>query len=525
MIKLLIADDEYWVRENIKNMLDWGKYGIELCEAACDGEDALQKLESLRPHILITDINMPFISGVELIQKAKAQYPELVVITLSGFSDYEYVRKTLLAGAIDYLLKPLDQDALSGIIQKAIGVISNRNAHKKEQEDIDRSLTLARSLIRDREFSALIADENFSPDIPEFELRFSAYTLILIKLGRLPGMRMNEAFTGRLRAALELAAKPFSPIIVNNMYAPNEFILLCSAEPRAGFCSKLLEALAFARNPGVGIGVSRRYASFAQLKKAYNEASSALLARNFTNANAVLLIEDAEKLRVQKRITPQQENELTAFLKNRNKARLRNLVFNDIGIKGCGAWLFVEVKQAINRIAWLIGQGISSDKPGARAFMTDELAEMLSMALESLDPAEVCGVLEQMIDAALGTDENRCADSARQTVKKLLGYIDENYFESMSLGSLAQRFLIEQSYLSRIFKQETGENLIFYINKKRVERAIKYMLERKRHLSEISYLVGFDDYAYFNRVFRKIIGKSPSEYMRAAEKPVNPLGS
>lgn len=98
--KVMVADDEYWVRENLRTIIGWDKYSLLFMEPAVDGKDVLDRMEKDCPDILITDINMPYINGVELMKFIKARYPHVVTIVLSGYSDFEYVRESLLMGAV-----------------------------------------------------------------------------------------------------------------------------------------------------------------------------------------------------------------------------------------------------------------------------------------------------------------------------------------------------------------------------------------------------------------------------------------
>lgn len=123
--RLLIADDEYWTREKIRTMIAWEEYRIDFMPPAQDGEEVMQMLESDRPDILITDINMPFLNGVELVKRVKEQYPEIVILVLSGYDDFAYVKDTLVAGAINYLLKPVSKIDLIGAVSKALELINN----------------------------------------------------------------------------------------------------------------------------------------------------------------------------------------------------------------------------------------------------------------------------------------------------------------------------------------------------------------------------------------------------------------
>jgi len=138
MIKVLIADDEYWIRENMKTVIDWRAHSFDFMEPSEDGEQALADVRRECPNILITDVCMPFLSGVELIKAVRAEFPDMVCIALSGYSEYEYVRDAMVAGAIDYLLKPLSADDLLDVLSKAVdwltshGVIKIRSGSVRE---------------------------------------------------------------------------------------------------------------------------------------------------------------------------------------------------------------------------------------------------------------------------------------------------------------------------------------------------------------------------------------------------------
>ena len=132
--KLLIADDEYWTREKIRSMIAWEEYQIDFMSPAQDGEEVLQILEADRADILITDINMPFLNGVDLVKKVKEQYPEIVILVLSGYDDFDYVKETLMAGAINYLLKPVTKIDLIRLTQEVERRLDG-SARRKKMRD------------------------------------------------------------------------------------------------------------------------------------------------------------------------------------------------------------------------------------------------------------------------------------------------------------------------------------------------------------------------------------------------------
>ena len=130
--QILFADDEYWTREKMRRMIPWEEYGLEFLEPAVDGEDVLRKLEEAAPDILITDINMPFLNGVDLLTMVREKYPDIVTFVISGYDDFEYVKGTFMAGTINYLKKPVSKMELVNALTRAMEIIGERE-QKKEQ--------------------------------------------------------------------------------------------------------------------------------------------------------------------------------------------------------------------------------------------------------------------------------------------------------------------------------------------------------------------------------------------------------
>ncbi len=164
VFKVLIADDEYWTREKLKKMIGWEQYHLKLLKPAEDGEEVLVRMEEEQPDILITDINMPFLNGVELLKIIKEKYPEVITFVISGYDDFDYVKETFMAGSINYLVKPVSKIDLVNAVVKALELISNKREKEAVVAREKRELLKAASVIQDREFSHLLEyKETFLP--------------------------------------------------------------------------------------------------------------------------------------------------------------------------------------------------------------------------------------------------------------------------------------------------------------------------------------------------------------------------
>lgn len=528
--KVLVVDDEYWTRENLRTIIDWQAYSLDFLEPAVDGEDAVLKIEQAQPDILITDINMPFVNGVELLTAVKERYPGIVTIIISGYSDFEYVRQTLLAGAVDYLLKPLTKMSVINVLNKAVEALANNEKIAREHEQVREKLQIASSLLQDKEMSALIAGEEFLPaeysvdgSIAEMELNLSGFFLVLIKLSGSGSVKkiVPKMDAGRHSIVIKNKVREFvsseGSMVFNNVFIPNEFILITDDELAnlVTMNARIITELEDLTGSIVITTISSHYFSLLKVRTAYQEAQAAYRTKEFAPCGANICFDEAKAIVIKKRIGTSAENELVYSMQNSGKKIFKAVVFDEIGLRNCSSrgWLFIEVRQTVDRIIDLMLNDRMANKSPHELLAVETLAGSMDRAVESFDVAEVCSLLELIIDECFDSSDAGVAnDAIKGTVKLVAEYIDGNFFEDISLNSLSKRFLVESTYLSKMFKRYIGENLMLYIARKRIEKATELMKQEGLSLTDISYIVGYDDYAYFNRVFRKITARSPREY-------------
>ncbi|MGO4272053.1 response regulator, partial [Paenibacillus sp. TAF58] len=131
MLRVMFADDEPYMLEGLRSMIDWNKLGFEICGEAPDGEDALVMMASTLPHLVLTDVRMPVIDGLELIEQASCLYPEMKFIILSGYADFEYAKRAMRHGVANYLMKPLIEAELIAAVEAVANTIQEREAHSQ----------------------------------------------------------------------------------------------------------------------------------------------------------------------------------------------------------------------------------------------------------------------------------------------------------------------------------------------------------------------------------------------------------
>jgi YesN/AraC family two-component response regulator len=531
--KVLIADDEYWTREKLRNMIDWKQYDIDFLEPAVDGEDVLRKIKENTPDILITDINMPFTNGVELIKILKEEYPDIVVFVISGYDNFDYVRTTLLAGAINYLLKPVTKIDLVNALSKALEIISNKKQTEKKQEEQKHQILKASSFIQDSELSMLVEKEEaaFSPTIMmNSNIDFAGCSLMLIKIHNMNELMIKYRYDmNHLSYTVKKQIKEITGyenlLIFNHIYRSNEFIIITELDDaklkRMAQC--ILNYFTDIIEAPISVVISEHSYSIESIHTAYIQTISMLMTRKFNKKSVVIFCEKdnpAVKRDVKNLMSEELENKLKSLLKSRNQVAVKDLIFKTVGLSNCDRdeWNFLEVKQTVKRVCNVLVDFMSERKTPREIMDIESLIDLANKTVENLTVERLCEVLEEMIDATTDMQLEEETGSIRSVVKLAVKYINSNFFEELTLVSLANKFNVESSYFSRMFRQETGSNLMLYIAQKRIDKAKEYMLDSKINLTEIAFMIGYDDYTYFNRVFRKMTGVSPRDYRNELEK-------
>lgn len=523
--KILIADDEYWTREKIRRMIQWDKYGLLFLEPAVDGEDVLRKMEEHHPDIVITDINMPYLDGVELLRILQEKYPEVVTFVISGYDDFDYVKNSFMAGSINYLVKPVGRIDLINALTKALELISKRRQQKEE--------TLrAASFLQDREFSQLLERKEtpFMPNITiNGEIDYAGVTLILLKIHRLQtlsgryGYDMNRLSFAVKRQLHELMGDE-DAIIFNHVYRSNEFIIVSEKENqelRPLFEKISLKLEQEAESP-VSVIFSDHSFSMDSIHQAYIQTVSLLMTRRFAPVSQVISTGKGAGAQeeIRNHFSERQKNELLTLLKRGQMEEARQYILHEIGLGDCqGNWSYLEVRQTVKRVAMFLTEyfsDLSQNQPAG----TEDLDQVLDKELEALDGKGLCELLHDYIDSCTALSQSE-GDTTRGTVRQAAEYIQEHYFEPLTLRELAERYHVEHSYFSRIFRREIGTSLLQYITKIRIEKAKEYIRKGNGNLTEIAFMVGYDDYTYFNKVFRKSEGMSPRDYREQMGKVQN----
>ena len=520
--KVLSADDELWSRENIRRMLAWEDYSIDFLEPACDGEEVLERIPEEKPDIIITDINMPFLSGLELLDKIHSEYPEIITLAVSGYDDFQKVKGVFMAGGIDYLLKPVGKAQLVDSLSKALKTLEEREKEKAASEDSRLRENYVSSFLEDDEFSSLLNGKLFRPrkesHVPSTNV-FSEISTILVKFHDVEilkqnydrdVLRMSYDLKEKLRELIDVERS----IVFNYTDKVNEFIIELNASPAKLrlIADRIHAAFPIDRQGPVTIVIHDQASSLDDIATVYREMISELVTRPFSREHSIVACSGCERImRLRDRYTDRIELQIAGYLGKHDISQARNIIMETAGLNRCdtAGWSLFEVTQfttgVINTIAEI-------DKDGNyRTY--EEVQDAINYGLRTLNKDIIIDNIELALEIAAGTiaSENSSIDSQVESVHD---YILEHFMDHLSLSDLAEQFYVEPSYLSRKFSQRYGETITACITRCRMDKAKELMQDASNKLEVISFEVGYDDYNYFSRVFRRFEGMSPTEYRK-----------
>ena len=537
MLKVFLAEDEFIIREGIKNNIDWQAHGYEFCGEASDGELAFPLIQKTRPDILITDIKMPFVDGLALSRLVKKELPETEIIILSGYEEFDYAKEAIQIGVARYLLKPINGETLLQEIDSVAEIILGKQKEKEIREKYQKEME--ENSLRDQMdlFQHLVTGDCSMEELlsvaDKLDLKIMApwYSIVLLKI---QSMKHDyEEYSGSIVVVDERIAKLAEPehVLVFDralegraflFKADSEEELLAYQKEYLGDVKEVLSGYANLRYfGGIGTPVNR----LREIPASFEDASHAfahryLVAESCILDSSLLMQEGAaehEDFRISA-VNPEQIDraKMQEFLRTGDLDEVVYFVDEFFGKLDGGAMKSRIFRQYITMDAYfsiadfLKGLGLQKDEIEA----PDQDSSILQDEKSAMD------YIVRIMNKALVLREKKASSRYEDVVSEVIHYIEDNYAqEELSLNLLASHVNFSPNHLSMIFSQQTGQTLIRYLTDYRMNRAKELLRCSSKKSSVISMEVGYKDPHYFSYLFKKTQGMTPTQYRgsRAAE--------
>lgn len=525
-IKVFLVEDEMVIRRGIKNSIDWEKEGYIFCGEASDGELAYPMIIKEKPDILITDIRMPFMDGLELCKLVKKELPNIKILILSGYDEFDYAKEAIRLGVTEYLLKPIS----SGKLLEALNGVSESIRREKEDKDLVRKYMEEMRENTEHEkqkfFEQMIAGNLSMADALEtgkkYEMNLSAgmYNLLLFRFTLGEENRKSGELLGEAEYAIEKLTERLEYVFEFQRGVEGwAFLLMADNEEqmseRVKELSKDLEEImknysTIAYFGGIGQPVAR----LRELEESFREAERALAARFTMELNRIISVED---IRMAQNVDTLDDIEITSFgeiektrtmlekfLNNGAEDEIDEFVdvyINELPEENLKS---VLMRQYIIMDAYIVMMSFCEKIEGIEGEMQAQSEELKNSMKTSQTLEEIKNYIRMLLKKIIGVRDTISGRRYSDIIEIAKDQIRKTYMsDEISLNTIAAEVGMSPSYFSSIFSKEMGKTFVEYLTEIRMDRAKELLMCSSMKTSEIGYEVGYKDPHYFSYYLRK----------------------
>ncbi len=539
-MKVFLVEDEYIVREGIKNNIDWEKNGYDFCGEASDGELAFPMISEKRPDIVITDIRMPFMDGIELSRMIKEEYPEIKIIILSGHEEFEYAKAAIQIGVEEYLLKPINGDELLQVVNRVAQKIKEENDSREtpQEGEGDENFEYAKRQL----LSSLIDDNASLSDALEqgkkihLNLMAQCYNIMMLKLQR---KNKEQGFSQRIvelyKTMEEILEEQDGQSIMFDRAPEGKVILFMGSgeeEIRRNmdvFAGRFREILPEYEDVtyfgSVGVPVMR----LRELGESYEAASHGFSYRFLTEPNQIVDnhtvfdqardenkfscsigsvdIQNLDKQKIESFLKGGEMDEIQFFveeyMKKTGDAGKNSMIFRQ--------YIVMDMFFAASHFLTQITDG--REQLGEPFESPEQMQKIVS------DLGATVVYIKELFTKVMEVRDAQTTEHNSDVVENAKKYISDNYHdEELTLNTVAHEVNVSPNHLSAMFSQKTGQTFVKYLTDVRMHRAKELLKCTSKRSNEICEEVGYRDPHYFSHLFKKNVGCSPMQYRERGGK-------
>lgn len=517
-MKALIVDDEKHVREGILLLADWEVFGISEIREASNGEEAVQIINDFKPDIVFSDMKMPKMDGTKLLEWIKEHMPTSKTIVVTGYDDYQYMRKAIHYGSSDYLLKPVEPDILNATLERVVKEWKKEELERKNKVDSYQLINKMKPVYRDRRLTYFVNNKNIEPELLE-ELGFqlaTSYAIAIIPIGEKVidefAYDRDLAYFSILNIVNELLMEKKCGIGFRYLANKGEIVIIFwdRLEEIAGFLNEI----------------------YREIKKSFHISCPIALGPIEEVDNLLHSYHEAKKILLESNIL--EEIELRVYTKSNNSTiELKSLMAYSNVIK-----LAVQAGEigAFDELIEQIAQDYTEE--GYLSFRQLERFEQEYLLISNRwykDYNIPANFLEKRVMLYFNNSGKFMLEKYKNKIRREIvvflkrvkkkqqkknaniiydieKYLQHNFNREIKLQEISEQFYISREYISRKFKQEFNVNISDYIVQIRINKAKSLLKNSQLKIYEIANMVGYQDDKYFRKVFKKVEGITPNEY-------------
>jgi two-component system response regulator YesN len=524
MYKVAIIDDEVIIIRGLSKNVDWQANGFELVGSARNGEEGLKLVAEKRPHLIITDIRMPFMDGFELTEQVTKAYPETKILMLTSYDDFEFAKKALQLRVFDYLLKPFDNEKLLETAKRAMEEL-------EYESEMKRKVVEGMPLLKQRFMEKLIDGKLTSQEINSgidflgLHLTASRYVVILLKADDYSYPEYQNRFGKEvlkycvLNVSEETLVSLGKGLVFDSV--EDEIVLIVCAEGEQEEAE--LQAYEIAENVRANVerflkttvtaGIGSAYEKSTEITFSYQDAHSALEFRHIMGTNRVLTVADTG-------LAPHREPIEFNGLEKELPVKVK------LGLEGDALAVLSSMEQSImqsksislSRMR-LIGVEITVllyKELEDQAKQLDDFYTIYHKQQQMQTVYEIFACIRQLVIQLVNIVNSQRENQIKKVIHRAVEYVELHYDqEGLSLQDVSSVVHISPTYLSIIFKKEININFSDFLYQLRMKKAMELLRMSDLKSYEVAEKVGYRNPQYFSVCFKKYTGISPSEFRNA----------
>lgn len=530
MIHALIVDDEPMHLQGLVRHIAWERLGYATPYTAESGEEALEILSRSRVDVLITDVSMPGMTGIELLARCRADIPQsqsMQTVMVSGYDEFEFVREAIHLGAKAYVLKPIKTEELEEKLAAFRLAIEKREQIERETSALKEKVTSSHDVLQERFVNDLIEGRILGAELLDswrslLELPGGEWqaTLFLFGYDRLYSTHVHDArqriiFSEGLMKSVKVGLSGFTGTYIGKTGADEAAVIHLNAHPRDR--AKLEKQLAFIQDvlkeqhqATVTVGISRACSGWEELPLLYKEVKHMMANGRLAGAGQILYFDRVEMTEYRKfRLREEYIPEIVSMLEQGdcgNAAVYFNHAFDMLLTQEPVSFSYVQA----------FGMGLISElaRKIKRNRESDGVMNILiwQRLIDCTGTAEIRDVVLAYLDQFSAMKQKEQTAQQHHLIHKIACFLKEHLQENVTVKQLAEQFHLNSSYLSVLFKKETGQTISDFVSEARIAKAKELLRDPNIKVYEVAEQVGFQTAAYFAFFFKKMAGMTPQEF-------------
>ena len=521
--KVFFVEDEIITREGIRDNVDWHASGFEFCGEAPDGEMALPLLRASQPDVLITDIKMPFMDGLQLSKIVRERMPWVKIVILSGHDEFEYAQKAIGLGVTDYLLKPVTVQKLQTVLQKLNTQLDQERMEKERLKELQEQVEDHRESLRERLLFKFIVGAVSPMEAVEkgqllgLDLIARHYLVVILKLELDDRTEQydHEEYQQVQRILTEVAQKNPDILVLKRDWGDSILIMKGNTreyleEERDLLLEEIRQAVSRTHyRLTIGVGASKE--RIADVRQSFVDAlvyiqnpvdgSGGELNQSFARGEFLKLDKSAVENYLRCGSKDEFDQFFDAYLLPLSETTLRSTLIKN--------YVFVDVILATAKLIHELGGEIDKVLPELNSI------EMISSNVKSVK--QLRDEAHKIISIGLAYRDSHLSGQHPHLIRQAKEYIEHHYGNpDLSLSEVAAQANLSASHFSAVFSQETRQTFKEYLTEVRINKARELLRMTTLRSAEIAYQVGYNDPHYFSSVFKKSTGLSPIEFRSQA---------